>query len=88
MLSVSYTEKNAYITGKTSGVLRDGASGANKCYVLAHCGGGEERLQGYLSSIASGTELGNYVPSFLSNCPKLLISDSIFKKTKLKAYQV
>ena len=51
-------------------------------------GGGEERLQGYLSSIASGTELGNYVPSFLSNCPKLLISDSIFKKTKLKAYQV
>ena len=25
---------------KTSGGLRGGASGANRCYVLAHCGGG------------------------------------------------
>ena len=29
-----------YSAGKTSGVLRGGASGANRCYVLAHCGGG------------------------------------------------
>ena len=40
MLSVSYAGKNAYSAGKTSGVLRGGASGANRCYVLAHCGGG------------------------------------------------
>ena len=37
MLSVSYAGKNAYSAGKTSGVLRSGASGANRCYVLAHC---------------------------------------------------
>ena len=40
MLSVSYAGKNACSAGKTSGVLRGGASGANRCYVLAHCGGG------------------------------------------------
>ena len=40
MLSVSYAGKNAYSAGKTSGALRGGASGANRCYVLAHCGGG------------------------------------------------
>ena len=34
MLSV----RNAYSAVKTSGVLRGGASGANRCYVLAHCG--------------------------------------------------
>ena len=39
MLSVSYTSKNAYNAGKTSGILRDGASGANRGYVLAHWGG-------------------------------------------------
>ena len=33
MLSVSYAGKNAYSAGKTSGVLRVGASGANRCYV-------------------------------------------------------
>ena len=38
MLLVSYAGKNAYGAGKTSGVLRGGASGANRCYVLAHCG--------------------------------------------------
>ena len=37
MLSVSYAGKNAYSAGKTSGVLRGGASGANICYVFAHC---------------------------------------------------
>ena len=37
MLSVSYAGKNAYSAGKTSGVLKGGASGANSCYVLAHC---------------------------------------------------
>ena len=37
MLSVSYTGKNAYSASKTRGVLRDGALGANRCYVLAHC---------------------------------------------------
>ena len=30
MLSVSYADKNAYSAGKTSGVLRGGASGANR----------------------------------------------------------
>ena len=28
-----------YSASKTSGVLRGAASGANRCYVLAHCGG-------------------------------------------------
>ena len=37
MLSVSYAGKNAYSTGKTNGVLRDGASAANRFYVLVHC---------------------------------------------------
>ena len=41
MLSVSYAGKNTYSAGKTSGVLRVGASGANRCYVLAHWGGGQ-----------------------------------------------
>ena len=40
MLSVSYAGKNAYSAGKTFGVLRVGASGANRGYALAHCGGG------------------------------------------------
>ena len=38
MLSVRYAGKNAYSAGKTSGVLRGGASEANMGYVLAHCG--------------------------------------------------
>ena len=37
MLSVSYAGKKAYSAGKTSGVLKGGASGANRLYVLAHC---------------------------------------------------
>ena len=39
MLSVSYAGKKAYSAGKTNGVLRGGASVANRCYVLvlAHC---------------------------------------------------
>ena len=37
MLSVSYAGKNANSAGKTSGLLRGGASRANRCYVLAHC---------------------------------------------------
>ena len=36
MLSVSYADKNAYSASKTSGLLRGVASGANRCYVLAH----------------------------------------------------
>ena len=32
--------KNAYSPGKTNGVLRGDASGANRGYVLAHCEGG------------------------------------------------
>ena len=36
MLSVSYAGKNAYSAGKTSGVLRGGASEADGCYVFAH----------------------------------------------------
>ena len=38
MLSMSYAGKNVYFASKTSGVLRVGASGANGCYVLVHCG--------------------------------------------------
>ena len=52
MLSVSYTGKNAYSAGKTSGVFRVGASGANRCYVLAHCGGGGMRGQGMFPSLS------------------------------------
>ena len=37
MLSVSYAGKNAYSAGKTSGVLRGGAFGANRGYVMAQC---------------------------------------------------
>ena len=37
MLSVSYASKNVCSAGKSSGVLRGGTSGANRCYVLAHC---------------------------------------------------
>ena len=46
MLSVRYAGNNAYSAGITSGVLRGGASGANRCYVLAHCrvNGGKEIL--------------------------------------------
>ena len=36
---MSYAGKNAYSAGKTSEILRGGASGDNRCYVLAHCGG-------------------------------------------------
>ena len=36
---MSYADKNAYSAGKASGVLMGGASGANRGYVLAHCGG-------------------------------------------------
>ena len=32
-----YASKNSYSAGKTSGVLRGDASGANRGYVLAHC---------------------------------------------------
>ena len=32
--------QNVYSAGKTIGVLRGDASGANRGYVLAHCGGG------------------------------------------------
>ena len=38
MLSVSYTGKNAYSAGKTSGVLRGGALGANRGYGPPYCG--------------------------------------------------
>ena len=34
MLSVSYAGKNAYSAGKTSGVLRGGASGANRVEII------------------------------------------------------
>ena len=38
MLSVSYAGKNVHSAGKTGALLRGDASGANRCYVLAHCG--------------------------------------------------
>ena len=37
MLSVSYAGKNTYSEDKTGGLLRGGASRANRCYVLVHC---------------------------------------------------
>ena len=37
MLLVSYASKNAYSAGKTRGVLKGGASGANRGYELTHC---------------------------------------------------
>ena len=37
MLSVSYAGKNVHSAGKTGALLRGDASGANRCYVLAHC---------------------------------------------------
>ena len=37
MLLVSYVVKNGYNAGKSSEVLRGGASKANRGYVLAHC---------------------------------------------------
>ena len=51
MFSVSYAGKNAYSAGKTSGVLKYGASGPNRCYVLAHCGGGESQLRGHINAL-------------------------------------
>ena len=48
MLSVSYAGKNMYSAGKTNGVFRVGALGANRYYLLAHCvcveGGGVTEL--------------------------------------------
>ena len=38
-ITVSYAGKNAYSASKTSGGIKGGASRANRCYVLAHCGG-------------------------------------------------
>ena len=37
MLSVSYAGKNAYSAGQTSGVLRDGASGAKGSMKIEKC---------------------------------------------------
>ena len=37
VLSVKYAGKNVLSASKTSGVLRVGAFGANRVYVLAHC---------------------------------------------------
>ena len=37
LCSVSYAGKNGFSAGKTRGVLRGGATGANRGYVLAHC---------------------------------------------------
>ena len=35
-----YASKNVYKAGKTSALFSGDASGANRCYVVAHCGGG------------------------------------------------
>ena len=53
---MSYAGQNAYSAGKTSGVLRDGASGPNRCFVPADFvwGGDEhsdEHLNEYLVNI-------------------------------------
>ena len=58
MLSVSYAGKNKYGAGKTSGVLRVGASGANRGYVLAHCRGWAKKfLHNHLREIEIFTDL-------------------------------
>ena len=44
-----------YSAGKTSGLLRGDASGANRCYVLAHCGGG---VSGGLDNVPNKTNVG------------------------------
>ena len=41
VLSVSYAGKKTYSAGKTGEVFRGDASGANRGYVLAQCGGGQ-----------------------------------------------
>ena len=56
MLSVSYAGKNAYSAGKTSGVLRGVTSGANRGYVLAHCGGGGRWPTANQKRFISGTK--------------------------------
>ena len=35
-----YAGKSVYKAGKTSALLGGDASGANRCYVVTHCGGG------------------------------------------------
>ena len=74
MLSLSYAGKNAYSTGKTSGVLRGDASGSNRCYVLTACplgreGGGDDFVGSWVSreyshfnsiGVEAGTELDNF----------------------------
>ena len=63
MLSVSYAGKNAYSAGKTSGVLRGGASGANRCYVLAHCAPPPPFKASSVSAFGSAppqTDIANY----------------------------
>ena len=84
MLSVSYAGKNAYSAGKTSGVLRGGASGANcnRCYVLAHCGGGVARLTEIKANSASQqswswglAELGNIESKKILNGPDRNLSE-------------
>ena len=51
---MSYAGKNVYGAGKTSGVLMGGASGANRCYVLAHCGGEVTKKSGRIIIIRGG----------------------------------
>ena len=66
MLSVRYASKNAYSAGKTSGVLRSDALGANRCYVLAHCGGGGKWPKVNLNDYFSATEcLIDLKPSYI-----------------------
>ena len=43
---MSYAGKNPYNAGKTTGVLRGGAMGANRGYLLAHCAPHPEKVKG------------------------------------------
>ena len=68
MLSVSYAGKNVYSAGKTSGVLRGGASGANMCYVLAHyVWGGEESWYGSIFSCIGNSIFLYYLTEWVTD---------------------
>ena len=58
MLSVSYAGKSSYSASQSSGVLRGGASGANRGYAhaLAHCGegGGSDQNEIFFKVLREG----------------------------------
>ena len=84
MLSVSYAGKNEYSAGKTSGVLRGGASRAKRCYVLAHCGGEEGGLMDVMEMVEM--KVVNVVLWVVGGCK--LKSDPVLTVVQEKIFQV